>query len=401
MRRHVSVVILCFALACGQREVQSARPPTEPLEGRANARLSERALRDSSVVDLFDRLRLRPILKSRRRDPRSLVYTGSLVGDPSSEVILAQVGNAFEGTVVRGTCPQTCSSFEPVDGNIDLVPFDIHKFVTDGIPLTAPAGFSGFRGDSFFKDDSEGSEDELLRAPSPCVSEVTAPITAVVLYTDDAKTTAGSEDAITALIYYAEAATNEIFKTSGLPTRLNVLDIQSLSFTETGYLEDDLKTFRKKGAAARESAGADVAFLVVSRGDDVGRSYLLNPNPTMLHDLAFGVVRVDGLKCGWSLTHELGHLLGACHDRNQKEKLTPCPFDSADSHYGHRNNISGRRWETIMSRASEKFVRQPRWSNPLQKCGVDDLGSAANDNVSWLMTSAPEVAQFRCTATTP
>src|SRR5262245_48679049 len=90
-----------------------------------------------------------------------------------------------------------------------------------------------------------------------------------------------------------------------------------------------------------------------------------------------------------SITHEIGHILGARHDRSIDAIDYPIP-------YAH-GYVNGTKWRDIMSynEGCGGCPRIPYWSNPRIKYKGDPTGTAANDNARVILEQAERVSKFR------
>jgi hypothetical protein len=90
-----------------------------------------------------------------------------------------------------------------------------------------------------------------------------------------------------------------------------------------------------------------------------------------------------------SIAHEIGHILGARHDRAVDKNDDPFP-------YGH-GHINGTKWRDIMSyqKSCDGCPRLPFWSNPRVSYKGDPTGTLANDNARVILEEAERVSKFR------
>jgi hypothetical protein len=115
----------------------------------------------------------------------------------------------------------------------------------------------------------------------------------------------------------------------------------------------------------RDKHRADVAVLIVDDANGCGLSTRVFAD----EDEAFSVVHHACAATTYSLAHEIGHLIGARHDRNMD--ATPTPFA-----YGH-GYVNGTKWRDIMSykESCDGCSRLPVWSGPNVMVNGEPAGS--------------------------
>jgi hypothetical protein len=91
----------------------------------------------------------------------------------------------------------------------------------------------------------------------------------------------------------------------------------------------------------------------------------------------------------YSIAHEVGHILGARHDRVVDANDTPFPFA-----HGY---INGTKWRDMMSYRDGcgGCPRIPYWSNPRVMHKGEPTGTPATDNARVILEQAERVSKFR------
>jgi hypothetical protein len=104
---------------------------------------------------------------------------------------------------------------------------------------------------------------------------------------------------------------------------------------------------------------------------------------------AFAVVHHECAASSYSLAHEIGHLIGARHDRSIDKNMTPFA-------YGH-GFVNGTKWRDIMSYKGScgGCPRLPVWSSPTVLIRGEPAGTPDLDNARVISEQAARVAAFR------
>ena len=91
----------------------------------------------------------------------------------------------------------------------------------------------------------------------------------------------------------------------------------------------------------------------------------------------------------YSIAHEVGHILGARHDRAVDTNSAPFPFA-----HGY---VNGTKWRDMMSyrEGCGGCPRIPYWSNPRIKYKGELTGTAASDNARVILEQAEHVSKYR------
>ena len=213
----------------------------------------------------------------------------------------------------------------------------------------------------------------------------------MVLYTQ--RVAAKYVDVNTDLMALSIEQTNESFKNSGLGNiDLNLVHAQKIDYDERGgdYFSNLYRMVDGDGVFAmvrrlRDEKRADVVALIVDDPSGCGLSTRVAADA----DEAYVVVHHSCAALTYTLAHEVGHIIGARHDRDLDP--TPSPFP-----YGH-GYVHGTKWRDIMSYRSScgGCPRLPFWSNPMVKVRGERAGAIDTDNARVLLEQAERVSLFR------
>jgi peptidyl-Asp metalloendopeptidase len=194
------------------------------------------------------------------------------------------------------------------------------------------------------------------------------------------------------LLAMAVEQANDTFRNSGLGNiSLRLVHTQAVDYDESeGEHFDHLyrmvdgvgpfKDIRK----LRDEKKADIVGLVLEDPSGCGLSTRVAPDA----DEAYFVVHHSCAAVTISIAHEIGHILGARHDRGFDPRNQPFAF-------GH-GYVNGK-WRDIMSyqESCDGCVRVPYWSNPRVMYKGEPTGTLLEDNARAILERAEQVSKFR------
>lgn len=136
----------------------------------------------------------------------------------------------------------------------------------------------------------------------------------------------------------------------------------------------------------RDETRADVVILIVDDPQGCGLATRVAADA----EEAYAVVHHECAATSYSIAHEIGHILGARHNRPVDMSTGPFP-------YGHGFVSPDLSWRSIMSyRAScNGCPRLPVWSTPTARIKGQYAGDALQDNARVIREQAARVAAFR------
>jgi hypothetical protein len=266
-------------------------------------------------LNLFTDMALTAILERlEERSPHDFTWVGRVEGDNHSHVTLVVKDQVIVGNI---RLPKALYQVRYAGHGRHIIsehtyedPFP-HQ---DPIPVALPAHAPPQGHDALLADD--GLTIDLL-----------------VVYTAAARAAAQGTTAMQALIELAVSETNTSYDNSDVAQRLRLVRTAEVAYTETGDMFKDLERLRQPADGfmdnvhtLRDTSGADVVALLVERASYCGLGYLMQTPSRAFADYAFGVVRRSCATGNYSFGHELGHMMGCDHDKNNSSGGGSYPY---------------------------------------------------------------------------
>lgn len=338
------------------------------------------------LLDLFDGEVFTAELTTTTREPgRSVVFEGSIEGEPESSIVLALAGEEMFGNIkLRDRWYQIRSATDGLHALVEMDDALLGDILEPVVGTSQPMNVEAAAVDN-------GSMIDLL-----------------VVYTPRMRDAAGGPAGAQNLIATAIAETNSAYQKSGVTQRVRVVhtaetanwnesgrtvnaDTGGFSFNAVlGYLTDTDDGRMDQVHALRDTHGADAVVLLVDIGGSCGIAWV-NAGASN----AFSVVQWTCATGNYSFGHELGHNMGLNHERGTT---------GADYNYGWADPTGAFR--TIMATGCGNYScgRIQQFSNPEVLYGGRPTGAPLGSPspayaARTLNEGAVRFSQFRPSAT--
>jgi hypothetical protein len=356
--------------------------------GRTPGELALSLFADTSLVARFEHI--------EHLQTGGYTLTGKIDGSPFAEIHLSVVGSALFASV---NTPQGLFRVSAPDGQMaTITQVDPNRLPPEEeqVPTAAPA-----------------AADTLAPAAvttGPSTTDDGSRIDVYVGYTATARVAAGGAAAIQAIIATAISETNTGYANSRINQRVVLVGSGEYAYSETSFNWNTALSQWSNPADAvfgpahtlRNTLKADEMVLLVNDPTYCGLAWLMTSGSisTSFAASSFAVVNWTCATGYYSFGHEMGHNMGAHHDRitaGAQQGAYPYSygyqwFDSVDSVY----------YRTVMAyNVYGSDIRINYWSNPnVSYLGRNPTGvgtGSANSayNALTLNNTAPVVAMFR------
>jgi len=231
-----------------------------------------------------------------------------------------------------------------------------------------------------------------------------------VAYTPAARAKTGGTVAMINRINLAVSETNTGYDNSGIQFDLNLAGFGEINYIETGdsLLDLDHLFSQNDGHmdsihSLRNTYDADVVVLIADMESlYCGLAFFMTSLSTSFSPLAFSLVDYSCATGHYSFGHEIGHNMGAAHDKQVVESVSDPGYPMYDHAYGYYDPEGDFR--TIMAYARfcpGTCTRVNQWSNPNKiydpdNDGIGDVtGTDVANNCQTLTKNSETVANFR------
>ncbi|MDR4504951.1 MAG: zinc-dependent metalloprotease [Candidatus Scalindua sp.] len=335
------------------------------------------------VLNLFDEVAVTAINERvERRSSSSYTWIGWIPEREVGQAVLAVEGGHMAGNITIGGKMYQVRSIG--NGVHAIYEIDQGAFSDEHPPIPVEGLDDSHEADQSSQEDSASTIDIM------------------VVYTDDARAAAGGTSSINAQIHLAISETNQSYANSGIFQRVRLVHAQEVFYAETGDMYTDLDRITSAGDSWldqihtwRNTYCADmVSFWVENGGSYCGLAWLMVDVSNNFESAAFSVVDRGCATGNFVFGHELGHNMGAHHDRANANGYGAYSYS-----FGYQD--PGRNWRTIMAyNCPGGCIRVNNWSNPdvLRNgipMGVPSGQSDSADNRKALNNTAFTVANFR------
>jgi peptidyl-Asp metalloendopeptidase len=324
-------------------------------------------------------------------------WVGEFLDTPGSTLILSDRGGVLAGFAIHGERVFEITS--DARGHTRLYEVDpsrLPAFEPDALPSI----------DVGYDDPAALMESTAATTGTATVSQT---IDLMVVYTTKAKNKYGQAQ-LESMIASAVESANQAYRNSAIAQQLRLVYLAEVKYTESGDAKKSLAALQSTNDGVmdevhrwRDSYGADLVMLISEDTNYCGYANIMTGESTTFAAKAFSVVRDQCLSYE-SLPHELGHLQGNNHNRENANQYVVAPYA-----YGFRRCVSdGTGFRTVMSYSCSGAARVLYFSNPKVSykgypTGIayeSDPGHSA-DTARSMNATADTVAAFRAGSSSP
>ncbi|MBB1125319.1 M12 family metallo-peptidase [Thiospirillum jenense] len=348
---------------------------------------------DMLELELADDLSVTAVRIKTEQMQGGTAWIGQIDGDDGSQVILASKGRTLAGTVLT---QGRLFEIVYVNGKTHAV----RELDQSQLPQDDPeAPVPEVDGDIA----TDGTSTTITTTSAPAGTKQM--IDLMVVYSPQAVSKMGTEDALKSTITAAIAAANTAYDNSQINVALNPVYYGQVNYTEPATMPTALTQLQSKTDgiiddihALRDQYSADLVVLVDTNTDYCGYGYIMNSSYTSsaFAPYAFAVVNYSCLSLN-SLAHEIGHLQGNQHNTESTTSTGAYSYS-----YGYR--VCGIFRDIMSYDCPTPNTGTPRvlhFSNPNVTYQGLATGSSTANAAQTINNTAAIVANFRVPLTTP
>ncbi len=322
--------------------------------------------------------------------------TGTIDGSRFGEIHLAVVGSALYASVTTAKGLYRISSPDGLTAQITQIDLNLLPPDEEKVPKAPPAAVAPLA--------------PAAVTGGPTTTDDGSRIDVYVGYTATSRAAAGGTAAIQAVIATAIAETNTGYANSGINQRVVLVGSGEYAYNETGFdWNTALNQWSNPADAVfspahtlRNTLKADEMVLLVNDPAYCGLAWLMTSGSisTSFAASSFAVVNWTCATGYYSFGHEMGHNMGAHHDRiTAGAEQGAYPYS-----YGYQwfDSVDGVYYRTVMAyNVYGSDIRINYWSNPnvsylgRNPTGVGIAFPNSAYNALTLNNTAPVVAMFR------
>lgn len=334
--------------------------------------------KEQIILNLFDDVSVKGEKERlERRNLSRYTWFGHIEGKEQSQIIMVVENLAMAANI---TVDGRMFQIRAIEGTVHAIYEINHEAFPD---ICSPIPVLGRRG-----------YDMLPETPQ---ADDASTIDVMVVYSDD---TASASAGISSEIQLAIDETNQSYANSGIIQRLNLVHSAEVDYSETGSMNTDLDCITYVNDCLdqvhgwRDTYGADMVSFWVESGNYCGLAWLMTSVSESFAPYAFSVVDRGCATGYYSFGHEMGHNMGAHHDRDNASSEGAYSYS-----YGYQD--PSENWRTVMAyNCSSGCARIQYWSNPDVLYGGVPMGVPEGDeneadNRKTLNNTASTVANFR------
>lgn len=247
--------------------------------------------------------------------------------------------------------------------------------------------------------DTQGVTVSDLGAGSSVPDAAAAAIQDVLVVYTAASSSRHGQATLESMVQSAVQAANQAYSNSQIAVTMNLVGTHQVDVSEGSSMGATLSALQSSSSVSRlrDQLAADVVVLVSENSDNCGLAFGMTSNTTGFAPNAFGVVYSSCLS-NQSLAHEVGHIQGVMHNRENSTFAGAYPYG-----YGYRVCASdGTGFRDIMSYSCSGAPRVLLFSNPSVSyngypSGISYEASPATsaENTRAINNTASTVAAFR------